>query len=81
MTVFAATIGLPEVLLVVGILLLLFGARRLPEVGRGLGSGMREFRDSVRGKDREGRAALEPGDGDRENADEPLEGEVVRERR
>jgi sec-independent protein translocase protein TatA len=34
-------------LLVVG--LLLFGAKRLPEVGRSLGSGMREFKDSVSG--------------------------------
>jgi sec-independent protein translocase protein TatA len=27
--------------------LLLFGAKRLPEIGRGLGSGMREFKDSI----------------------------------
>ncbi len=31
------------------ILLLLFGAKRLPEIGRQLGSGMREFKDSVTG--------------------------------
>jgi sec-independent protein translocase protein TatA len=31
------------------ILLLVFGARRLPEIGRSLGSGMREFKDSVSG--------------------------------
>lgn len=31
------------------ILLLIFGARRLPEIGRSLGSGMREFKDSVSG--------------------------------
>lgn len=31
------------------ILLLVFGARRLPEIGRSLGSGMREFKDSVTG--------------------------------
>jgi sec-independent protein translocase protein TatA len=29
------------------ILLLVFGARRLPEIGRSLGSGMREFKDSI----------------------------------
>ena len=31
------------------IALLLFGAKRLPEIGRSLGSGMREFKDSVSG--------------------------------
>jgi sec-independent protein translocase protein TatA len=31
------------------ILLLLFGARRLPEIGRSLGTGMREFKDSISG--------------------------------
>jgi sec-independent protein translocase protein TatA len=37
---------------IVGLLivaLLLFGAKRLPEIGRSLGSGMREFKDSVTG--------------------------------
>jgi len=32
--------------------LLLFGAKRLPEIGRSLGSGMREFKDSVTGHDK-----------------------------
>jgi sec-independent protein translocase protein TatA len=31
------------------VLLLVFGARRLPEIGRSLGSGMREFKDSISG--------------------------------
>lgn len=35
---------------IVVILLLVFGARRLPEIGRSLGSGMREFKDSVSGE-------------------------------
>jgi sec-independent protein translocase protein TatA len=34
------------------IALLLFGARRLPEIGRSLGSGMREFKDSVTDSDK-----------------------------
>ncbi len=33
--------------------LLLFGAKRLPEIGRSLGSGMREFKDSIGGKSHE----------------------------
>jgi sec-independent protein translocase protein TatA len=32
------------------ILLLVFGARRLPEIGRSLGSGMREFKQSINGE-------------------------------
>jgi sec-independent protein translocase protein TatA len=43
-------ISAPEILLLLLIALLLFGARRLPEIGRSLGTGMREFKDSVTGK-------------------------------
>jgi sec-independent protein translocase protein TatA len=42
-------IGVPELLLLGLVALLLFGAKRLPELGRGLGNGMREFKDSVTG--------------------------------
>ena len=42
----------PIHLLIIGVVvLLLFGARRLPEMGRALGSGMREFKDGVLGRD------------------------------
>lgn len=40
-----------EIVIVVVILLVIFGPKRLPEMGRGLGKGMREFRDSVTGRD------------------------------
>jgi sec-independent protein translocase protein TatA len=46
------------VLLVV--LLLLFGAKRLPELGRSLGSGMREFKTSITGDSDHDRAPLPP---------------------
>jgi sec-independent protein translocase protein TatA len=39
-----------ELLIILAVLLLLFGARRLPEMGRSLGRGMREFKDAVTGK-------------------------------
>ena len=42
-------IGAPEIILLLIVALLLFGAKRLPEIGRSLGSGMREFKDSVTG--------------------------------
>jgi sec-independent protein translocase protein TatA len=35
------------------VLLLIFGPKRLPEIGRSMGKGMREFKDSVTGKDDE----------------------------
>ena len=44
-------VGWPELLIVLVILLVIFGAKRLPEVGRSLGSGMRGFKDSISGKD------------------------------
>ena len=43
-------VSAPEILLLLLIALLLFGAKRLPEIGRSLGSGMREFKDSISGK-------------------------------
>ena|SRR5947209_379621 len=38
-----------HIAIIVLVLLLVFGAKRLPELGRGLGSGMREFKDAVTG--------------------------------
>ena len=40
-----------EVLILLLVALLLFGPKRLPEMGRSLGKGLREFKDSVTGKD------------------------------
>jgi sec-independent protein translocase protein TatA len=42
------------------ILLLVFGAKRLPEIGRSLGSGMREFKTSVTGEASQSQQALPP---------------------
>ena len=44
-------IGLPELLILLVVVLLVFGPKRLPEMGRSLGKGMREFKDSISGKD------------------------------
>jgi sec-independent protein translocase protein TatA len=43
-------IGLPELIVLLVVLLLIFGPKRLPEMGRSLGKGMREFKDSITGK-------------------------------
>ena len=42
-------IGLPELLILLVVVLLVFGPKRLPEMGRQLGKGMREFKESVSG--------------------------------
>jgi sec-independent protein translocase protein TatA len=43
-----------ELAILLVVALLLFGAKRLPEMGRSLGRGMREFKDAVTGKDDDG---------------------------
>jgi sec-independent protein translocase protein TatA len=44
-------VGPWEIILLLLLALLLFGAKRLPEIGRSTGKAMREFKDSVAGKD------------------------------
>ena len=44
-------IGIWEILILLLVVLLVFGPKRLPEMGRSLGKGMREFKDSISGKD------------------------------
>ena len=53
-------IGMPEILLLGLVVLLVFGPKRLPEMGRSMGRGFREFKDSVTGdkKDEHDRFAI-----------------------
>jgi sec-independent protein translocase protein TatA len=51
--------GWPEILLIVAILLLLFGGKRIPEMMRGLGRGAKEFKEGMRGDD-DGKDKNEP---------------------
>jgi len=46
-------IGPLEIIIVLVIVLVIFGPKRLPDLGRSLGKGMREFKDSVTGKDKD----------------------------
>ena len=86
------SIGPTELIIVLVIVLLIFGPKRLPGLGKQLGSGMREFKDSISGKDsgqdeddeeatstdrRKTEAALGRPEGEKD----PLDGEVVSERR
>ncbi len=43
------SMGWPEILLIALVVILLFGARKLPEIGRGLGEGIRSFRNAMKG--------------------------------
>lgn len=61
-------LGPGELLLILAVLLLVFGAKRLPELGGALGKGIREFKNSVR--DIEGEFKSEVG-GDHRPADRP----------
>jgi len=49
---FIGPIGTPELIIIMVVLLLLFGAKRLPEMGRSVGRGMREFKDAVTGDEK-----------------------------
>ena len=44
-------IGIWEILILLLVVLLVFGPKRLPEMGRSLGKGMREFKDSISGNE------------------------------
>ena len=85
------SIGPPELLIVLVIILVIFGPKRLPGLGRSLGSGMREFRDSITGKDKdhdedepagstETRTQANAALGRPDEQTTPVDGEVVSER-
>lgn len=71
------SIGLPELLIVLFVVLLILGPKRLPALGRSVGGGLRELKDSIRSKDDADEPSGLPA------AEEPsrngLDGEVVRE--
>jgi sec-independent protein translocase protein TatA len=54
-------IGLPELLLIFLVCLLLFGANRLPEIGKSLGEGIREFKKSMKEASPEDSQEIKPG--------------------
>ena len=45
-------LGVTEILLILGIILLLFGGKKIPELMRGLGKGVKEFKDASKGEDK-----------------------------
>jgi sec-independent protein translocase protein TatA len=83
MALMPGNIGLPEIAIVLVIALLVFGPKRLPELGRSLGKGIREFKGSIGGEhdeeDEKPQIAATPTSPPTESADEQqAEAEVVR---
>ena len=87
-------IGPTELIIVLVIVLLIFGPKRLPGLGKQLGGGMREFKDSISGKGRDDddddddepkrtdeRRQTEAALGRPEGESSPLDGEIVSEGR
>jgi sec-independent protein translocase protein TatA len=73
-------IGIWELLILLLVLLLVFGPKRLPEMGRSLGRGMREFKDSISGKDFEDDEPARRSVNELPPADDDLSGVESRER-
>jgi sec-independent protein translocase protein TatA len=71
------SIGWPEILLLMVVALLLFGAKRLPEIGRSMGKGMREFKDSLTGREDDDRPELTAAAEDRVSAPPVRERDTV----
>lgn len=45
------SLGMPELLVILVIVIVIFGASRLPQLGRGLGEGISNFKNGIRGTD------------------------------
>jgi sec-independent protein translocase protein TatA len=57
-------VGITGLIVILIVALLVFGPKRLPEIGRSLGKGMREFKDSITGNSNDNKAELPPRSGD-----------------
>ena len=53
-------LGVPEILVIGGAVLLIFGPKRLPEVARGLGRGIRDFKKAIEGREEAKSELIEP---------------------
>ena len=51
--IFLGIIGPPQIIIILIVILLLFGGRKIPELMRGLGKGVKEFKDATKAEDEE----------------------------
>ena len=49
---FLGGLSLPELAIIFLIILILFGAKKIPQIARGMGNGIREFKDSLQGEEK-----------------------------
>ena len=72
---FLGNIGTPELIIILLVILLLFGAKRLPELARGLGKSMQEFKKASREVEENFRDALEEDDRSKKSPSASVESE------
>ena len=65
------SIGYPEIIGLLILILIIFGAKKLPELGRSLGAGMREFKDGISGIAKEEPPTQTASKPEEENKEEP----------
>lgn len=54
------SLGLPELLIILLIVVIIFGASKLPTLGRGLGEGIKNFKNSIKGGENESKGDEAP---------------------
>jgi sec-independent protein translocase protein TatA len=64
-------LGMPEMVIILVIVVIIFGAGKLPEIGSGLGQGIKNFKDSTKNEDKpkvqEDESAAKPSDSQKES--------------
>lgn len=65
---YAGWIGTPEIIIIVIVVVLLFGGRKIPELMRGIGKGVKEFREGIGGEEEKKDAEDKPKSKDDETA-------------